>query len=85
MILIKPKEDVEQKAPSSIRGLTEKEVKELYDSYAKSYGDCEAPTEISARHGDWELVGHGPQTNSYCGRFLSSKYVIELNYMLSHN
>lgn len=60
-----------KKESSSINGLTEKEVKELYDCYAKSYGDCDAPVEISARHGEWELVGHGPQTNSYCGRFLN--------------
>ena len=71
--MVKPKEDSEEKAPSSIRGLNEKEVKELYDDYAKSFGDCEAPIEVSARHGDWELVGHGPQTNGYCGRFLKFK------------
>ena len=47
-----------------------KEAEELYLEYAKSFGDCEAPIDVSARHGDWELVGHGKQTNGYCGRFL---------------
>lgn len=58
---------------SEIRGLSQKEVEELYRIYAESYGDCEAPKEVSARHGDWTLVGHGNVTNSYCGRFLGFK------------
>jgi len=57
----------------SIRGLSEREVEELYRVYAKSFGDCEAPKEISAHHGFWELVGQHPATNSYCGRFLNFK------------
>ena len=64
---------VNEKRTSSIRGLSEREVEELYLVYAKSFGDCEAPKEISARHGDWELVGHGKQTNSYCGSFFGFK------------
>ena len=63
----------ESKVFPSIRGLSEKEAEELYFVYAKSFGDCEAPKEISARHGDWELVGHGKQTNSYCGSFFKFK------------
>lgn len=58
---------------SEIRGLSEREVEELYRVYAKSFGDCEAPKEVSARHGDWALVGHGKVTNGYCGRFLNFK------------
>jgi hypothetical protein len=65
--------DATKKASSSIRGLSEKEVEELYRVYANSYGDCEAPKEISAHHGFWELVGQRPATNSYCGRFLNFK------------
>ena len=57
----------------SIRGLSEREVEELYHVYATSFGDCEAPKEISAHHGFWELVGQRPATNSYCGRFLNFK------------
>ena len=62
--------ECEEKAVSSIRGLSEKEVEERYSDYAKSFGDCEASKEVSARHGEWELVGHGRVTNGYCGRFL---------------
>ena len=58
---------------SSIRGLSEKEVEELYQGYAKSFGDCEAPVEVSACHGFWRLVGHGKVTNDYCGKFLKFK------------
>jgi hypothetical protein len=57
----------------SIRGLSEKEVEELYLVYAKSFGDCEAPKEISAHHGLWELVGQHESTNSYCGSFFKFK------------
>ena len=63
----------EEKAISSIRGLSEREVEELYSVYAKSFGDCEAPKEVSAHNGFWELVGQRPANNSYCGRFLSFK------------
>lgn len=31
---------------SEIRGLSEREVEELYRVYDKSFGDCEAPKEI---------------------------------------
>jgi hypothetical protein len=62
-----------EKVFSPIRGLSEKEVEELYRDYAKSFGDCEAPVETSARHGSWELVGHGKKTNDYCGTFLKFK------------
>jgi hypothetical protein len=64
---------MEDAVMSEIRGLSEKEVEELYQVYAKSFGDCEAPKEISAEHGDWRLVGHGRVTNGYCGRFLGFK------------
>lgn len=57
----------------SIRGFSEKEVEALYSDYAKSFGDCEAPKEMSARHGFWELVGHGKVTSSYCGLFKKFK------------
>lgn len=53
---------------------SEAELEKLYFEYAKSFGDCEAPKEVSARHGLWELVGQRPATNSYCGTF--SKYKI---------
>jgi hypothetical protein len=49
------------------------QAEESYREYAKLHGDCEAPKEISARHGFWELVGHGKQTNAYCGRWLKFK------------
>ncbi len=53
----------------TVRGLSEKEVENLYYDYAKSFGDCEAPEDVSAHHGFWWLAGHGVQTNSYCGAF----------------
>lgn len=53
----------------STEGLSEKELEKLYFDYAKSYGDCEAPKDISAHHGSWELVGQRPATNIYCGSF----------------
>jgi hypothetical protein len=68
-----PHEDYEEKAVSSIKGLSEEDVEELYQDYAKSFGDSEAPIEVSARHGFWELVGQRAATNSYCGKFLSFK------------
>ncbi len=64
---------IDTRASSAISGLSESEVEELYHSYAKSFGDCEAPKEVSARHGYWQLVGQGQVTNGYCGRFLNFK------------
>ncbi len=57
----------------SVKGLSEKEIEELYFDYAKSFGDCEAPQDVSAFHGNWMLVGHGKQTNGYCGTFYGFK------------
>lgn len=58
---------------SPVRGLSESEAEKLYFAYAKSCGDCEAPREFNVRYGIWELVGHGKQTNSYCGSFFGWK------------
>jgi hypothetical protein len=63
----------EDKVFSSIRGLSEKEVEELYHDYAKKFGDCEAPKDASCSHGEHVLVGHGNVTNSYCGSFRGLK------------
>ncbi len=57
----------------SIKGRSEAELEQLYNDYAKSFGDCEAPKDVSAKHGSWELVGHGEVTNSYCGGFKKLK------------
>jgi hypothetical protein len=57
----------------SVRGLSEREVEKLYSVYAKSFGDCEAPKDVSAHHGFWELVGQRRATNSYCGTFQKIK------------
>lgn len=56
-----------------IKDLSQKELEQLYLDYAKSYGDSEAPKEISAHHGFWELVGQRPATNSYCGTWWKFK------------
>ena len=64
---------LDSKVFPSIRGLSEREVEELYFAYAKQNGDCEAPKEISAHHGFWVLVGHGKQTNAYCGSWQKYK------------
>jgi hypothetical protein len=53
----------------SVRGLSEVDVEKLYQDYAKTYGDSEAPKVISAHHGFWELVGQRPKTNEFCGTF----------------
>ena len=58
---------------SSLRGLSESEIEDLYSAYAKSFGDCEAPKDVSAHHGFWELVGQRAQTNPFCGTFISLK------------
>lgn len=58
---------------SPVLGLSEKEVQALYSDFASKYGDCEAPKEVSARHGFWELVGQHSATNSYCGTFRKFK------------
>ncbi len=59
----------ESKVFTSLDGLSQKEIEQLYFDYAKSFGDCEAPKDVSAHHGLWELVGQHPATNSYCGTF----------------
>ena len=58
---------------TSSYGLSPKELEQLYLDYAKSFGDCEAPKDVSAHHGFWELVGQHPATNSYCGTFQKFK------------
>ena len=62
-----------EKVFSPIKGLSEAEVEKLYHAYAKSFGDCEAPVDVNAHHGLWELVGHGVQTNAFCGTFQKFK------------
>jgi hypothetical protein len=57
----------------SIRGLSEKDVEKMYSDYAQSFGDCEAPKDVSAHHGAWELVGQRPATNKFCGMFVGTK------------
>lgn len=57
----------------SVKGLSETEIEELYHGYAKFHGDCEAPKDVSAHHGFWELVGQRPATNRYCGTFQKFK------------
>ena len=39
-----------------VEGLSESEAEKLYFDYAKSFGDCEAPKDVSAHHGFWELM-----------------------------
>lgn len=57
----------------SVQGLSEKALEGLYQVYAKSFGDCDAPKDVSCSHGDWVLVGHGERTNEYCGTFRGLK------------
>ena len=58
---------------SSTKGRSEAELEKEYFEYAKSFGDCEAPKDVSAHHGFWELVGQRAATNSYCGSFQKLK------------
>ena len=51
------------------KSLSDKEAQLLYDDYAKRYGDCEAPKDVSAFHGGWELVGQRDAFSSSCGKF----------------
>jgi hypothetical protein len=70
----KPKETkIKEDNSSPTSRLSQKAVEELYREYAKSHGDCEDPVDFSPYHGAWELVGHGRQTNQYCGNFYKFK------------
>lgn len=60
---------VEEKQFFDVNGLSNNEVEKLVSDYAKSCGDCEAPKDVSAFHGDWELVGQRDATSSSCGKF----------------
>jgi len=57
----------------SIVGYSESELEKLYSDYARSFGDCEAPKDVSAHHGKWEVVALRSATNSYCGTFQKFK------------
>ena len=69
----------------SVRGLSEKEVEKLYFDYAKSFGDCEAPKDVSAHHGFWELAGQRPASNSYCGSFQKIKACLRVELHAQSN
>jgi hypothetical protein len=66
----------------SLTGKSEKEIMKEYFDYARLHGDCEAPKDFFARHGDWELVGQHEKTNGWCGQF--KKYMI-CNRVELHN
>lgn len=67
------RKELDSKVFSPMKGLSEQEIEELYNSFASKYGDCEAPKEVSAHHGSWILVGQYPATNAYCGTFSKFK------------
>jgi len=67
---------------SPVKGLSEKEIQVLYNDFASKYGDCEAPKEVSAFHGPWELAGQHDATNKYCGTF---QYYNVCNRVELHN
>jgi hypothetical protein len=44
-----------------------------YSAYAQLFGDCDEIRQFRFEWGRWVLVGHGKQTNGYCGRFQTFK------------
>jgi hypothetical protein len=46
---------------------------ESYTAYAQLFGDCDDSRQFQFEWGKWVLVGHGQQTNSKCGQFLTFK------------
>lgn len=57
----------------SLENCSDAELEKLYDDYARTCGDSEAPADVSARHGKWVLVGQNAPKNSYCGTWQKHK------------
>lgn len=60
---------VEEKSFVDVSALSNAELEKLASDYAKSFGDCEAPKDVSAFHGDWGLIGQDAASFSSCGKY----------------